>query len=200
MRFDPDIHRRRSIRLQGYDYAQAGAYFITVCTQDRVCIFGEVVDGEMRLNDAGRMVEQWWLELEKKFLGAKEDVSVVMPNHFHGIVILAGDNRSTDVGADLRVCPGPSEPQGAHMETQSAHTGAPLSRIVQWFKTMTTNEYIKGVKELGWTPFRGRLWQRNYYEHIIRDDRELDAVRQYIVDNPAKWAEDRENPRNWSIR
>ena len=194
MPYNPDHHQRRSIRLQGYDYTQVGAYFVTVCTQRRMCLFGGVVDGKMRVNDPGRMVERWWLELAEKFPSVKVDAFVVMPNHFHGILMSLDQHK--DVGADLRVCPGSSGDQGAHTEPQGAHAGAPLPRIVQWFKTMTTNEYIRGVKELGWMPFPGRLWQRNYYEHVIRDDREMNAIRQYIVDNPAKWAEDRENPRN----
>ena len=189
-------HRRRSRRLSGYDYAQAGVYFITVCAQVRVCIFGEVVDGEIRLNDAGRMVERWWRELEKKFPNATADTHVVMPNHFHAIIILSDRNPpSPDVGADLCVCSDRDTEPGLS-ESQGAHTGAPLPRIVQWFKTMTTNEYIRGVNQLGWTPFQRRFWQRNYYEHVIRHERELDATRQYIVDNPVKWAEDKENPQN----
>ena len=189
-------HRRRSRRLSGYDYAQAGAYFITVCAQDRACIFGEVVDGEIRLNDAGRMVERWWRELEKKFPNVTTDTHVVMPNHFHAIIILSDRNPpSPDVGADLCVCSDRDTEPGLS-ESQGAHTGAPLPRIVQWFKTMTTNEYIRGVNQLGWTPFQRRFWQRNYYEHVIRHERELDATRQYIVDNPVKWAEDKENPQN----
>jgi REP element-mobilizing transposase RayT len=105
MRFDPDRHHRRSLRRPGYDYAQAGAYFITVCALDRACLFGQVVDGEMRLNAAGVMVERWWIELEKKFPGIKTDIYVVMPNHFHGIIILTEENQPADVGADLRSLP-----------------------------------------------------------------------------------------------
>lgn len=219
MRYDPTRHHRRSIRLKGYDYSQPGAYFITMCTQDRACLFGEVVDGKMRLNDAGRMVEKWWVELNRKFPGVQTDAYIVMPNHFHGIIVITvgADLRvcpyaddGTDahgVGADLRVCPHPNggtgAPQpgahvsGAHVSgahASGAHAGAPLPEIVQWFKTMTTNEYIRGVKTLGWPPFRGRLWQRNYYEHIIRDDESLNRIRRYIAENPLRWRLDRENP------
>ncbi|MFQ6027420.1 MAG: transposase [Dehalococcoidia bacterium] len=80
---------------------------------------------------------------------------------------------------------------------QGAHVGAPLHRVVQWFKTMTTNEYAREVRRSGWTPFPGRLWQRGYYEHVVRTESELNQVRQYILDNPAKWLEDEDNPRNW---
>jgi REP element-mobilizing transposase RayT len=193
MRYDPEKHHRRSIRLKGYDYSRPGAYFITIVTQDRACLFGEVVDGEMRLNAAGQMVEKWWAELNHKFPNVQTDEFVIMPNHFHGIIVI------THVGADLCVCPNES---GAHVgadqrvcpDETGAHTGAPLPEIIQWFKTMTTNEYIRGVKQSGWPPFRGRLWQRNYYEHIIRNDQSLHCIRQYIAENPLRWHLDRENP------
>ena len=108
----------------------------------------------------------------------------------------AHDGGIPDVGADLRVCPD-SARVGADLrvcpDSGGAHTGAPLPTIVQWFKTMTTNEYIRMVKHAGWTPFRGRLWQRNYYEHIIRNERALERIRDYILTNPLHWHLDREN-------
>jgi len=180
MKFDAEKHHRHSMRLRGYDYAQAGAYFVTVVTKDRACLFGEVVNGEMRLNDGGRMIEQWWFELNRKFSTVETDEFVVMPNHFHGIVVIAG----VTVGADLRVGP----------NSEGAHAGAPLPTIIQWFKTMTTNEYMRGVKTRSWTPFAGRLWQRNYYEHIVRCENELTRIREYIANNPLQWEMDRENP------
>jgi len=180
MKFDAEKHHRHSMRLRGYDYAQAGAYFVTIVTRDRVCLFGEMVNGEMRLNDGGRMIEQWWFELNRKFSTVETDEFVVMPNHFHGIVVIAG----VTVGADLRVGP----------NSEGAHAGAPLPTIIQWFKTMTTNEYMRGVKTRSWTPFAGRLWQRNYYEHIVRCENELTRIREYIANNPLQWEMDRENP------
>jgi REP element-mobilizing transposase RayT len=180
MKFDAVKHHRHSMRLLGYDYAQVGAYFVTSVTKDRVCLFGEIVDGEMRLNDGGRMIEQWWFELNRKFSTVETDEFVVMPNHFHGIVVIAG----VSVGADLRVGP----------NSEGAHAGAPLPTIIQWFKTMTTNEYMRGVKTRSWTPFAGRLWQRNYYEHIVRCENELTRIREYIANNPLQWEMDRENP------
>ncbi|MBC7263536.1 MAG: hypothetical protein H5T64_04160 [Chloroflexi bacterium] len=175
MTHDPEKHHRRSIRLQDYDYSQPGAYFLTICTQDQQCLFGEIVDGEMQLNDAGRMIARWWEELPNKFPSAETDEYVVMPNHFHGIVII--------VGADLCVRPDPG-----------THVGVPLPEMVQWFKTMTTNEYIRGVKQHGWHPFPGKLWQRNYYEHVIRNEQSLHRIREYIATNPQRWSLDKENP------
>jgi REP element-mobilizing transposase RayT len=203
MKYNPDIHHRRSIRLKGYDYAQAGAYFVTICAQDRLCLFGDVADGKMRLNAAGRMVDQWFGELNNKFRELETDEYVVMPNHFHGIIVI--------VGADLRVCPDQmgqtgqtgqtGEHTGSPLHGQTGqtgqtgeHTGSPLPKIIQWFKTMTTNEYIRCVKTTGWPPFPGKLWQRNYYEHVIRNENELNRVREYIINNPMKWELDRENP------
>jgi len=196
--YDPQRHHRRSIRLKGYDYAQPSAYFVTICTQDRACLFGEVVDGQMRLNDAGRMVQRWWDELNRKFPHIRTDAFVVMPNHIHGIVVIEPVG-ATPVGADLRVCPDnervcPDNESGADVRLHGARIGAPLSEIVRWFKTMTTNDYIRGVKQYGWTPFYGRLWQRNYYEHIVRDEASLERVRQYIAENPLHWSSDPENP------
>ena len=202
MKYDPEKHHRRSVRLNGYDYGQSGAYFVTVCAQDRQCLFGEIVDGEIRLNDAGRMIERWWFQLDHKFSTVETDEFVIMPNHFHGIVVIA----DVPVGADLCVGPVPHvgpDSEGAHagaplrapvFPPQNASKPAPLPTVVQWFKTMTTNEYIRGVKTLGWTLFRGQLWQRNYYEHIVRDEESLNRIRRYILDNPARWTFDRENP------
>ena len=149
----------------------------------------------MRLNDAGRMVERWWFELNRKFATVETDEFVLMPNHFHGIVAIAG----VTVGADLGVGPvaginNPGAHTGAPRRNMGAHTGAPLHTVVQWFKTMTTNEYMCRVKTSDWPAFAGRLWQRNYYEHVIRNDKELSRIREYIVNNPGQWELDRENP------
>jgi putative transposase len=167
---------RKSPRLSGYDYSQAGAYFVTVCVQGRQALLGEILHGEMRLNQAGCMVERWWKELERKFSLIKiDEYYVVMPNHFHGIVFI---------------------PELLAPTTEGGHTGPPLQRIVQWFKTMTTNNYIHGVKEYGWQPFKGILWQRSYYDHVIRDEASLNRIREYISTNPLRWDLDRENPRS----
>jgi REP element-mobilizing transposase RayT len=175
MPYDPNRHHRRSIRLKGYDYSQAGAYFITLCTQDRACLFGKVVNGEMRLNDAGRMVLAEWNRLPERFPQVVLDAFVVMPNHVHGILVITdpAPTVGATVGATLVVAP-------------------TVGNIIGAFKSRVTVEYIRGVKTSGWPPFRGRLWQRNYYEHIIRNERALNAIRQYIMENPRRWHRDRE--------
>jgi REP element-mobilizing transposase RayT len=196
MNYDSTKHHRRAIRLPAYDYAQAGAYFVTVCTQNRECAFGEVVDGEMVLNEPGRMVETVWRELPQHYPGVEVDTLVVMPNHVHGIIMLVGAGPGPTslpdvVGAGPRACPDPGQPQGV------APTGMmSLPDVVHRFKSLTTARYRRGVLQDRWLPFPGRLWQRNYYEHVIRNEEELDAIRQYIADNPLRWAEDRENPHN----
>lgn len=206
MKYNPDIHHRRSIRLREYDYSANGAYFVTICTQARECLFGDISAGEMHLNEAGRMVETWWQKLPTKFFAVSVDTHITMPNHFHGIIRI--------VGAPPRGCPPliltskPGQPHGdcpydslkpgrPHWVEKNGHPhgGAPtLGDVMDWFKTMTTNMYINGVKQSGWMPFPGRLWQRNYYERIIRNDEEWAATREYIMYNPIKWAEDDENP------
>lgn len=201
-KFDPQKHHRRSIRLKGYDYSSEGAYFVTIVAQGRECLFGEIVDGEMRLNEAGEMVVRWWNELPNKFPNIELGEFVVMPNHFHGIIFIM-----PNVGADLRVCPDGERvcPDGEENDSpqKGEHMGSPqqagsplrvsLSQMIQWFKTMTTNEYIRGVKQLNWKPFIGKVWQRNYYEHIIRNEKELQQKTDYILVNPSRWDEDDEN-------
>ena len=283
MRYNPEIHHRRSIRLKGYDYSQSGAYFVTLCTQNRECLFGDIQNGVIRLNDAGWMVWHWYAALSKKFTDIECDEFVCMPNHVHFIVVNVGAHdvgadrcvcpgsdanirprswsswsehgcnprgehvgsplrhpqiTGTPVGADRCVCPVPyhdirpgfrSEPTGCnprgehagsplhHQQTigvgvgadrcvcpgscpdlsgehgcnpRGEHAGSPLHRVVQWFKTMSTNEYIRGVKQNGWPPFSAKLWQRNYWEHVVRNETELDRIRAYIRNNPARWQSD----------
>ena len=135
----------------------------------------------MALNDAGKMIRKWWIELRNKFRGIELDEYMIMPNHLHGIICI--------VGADLRVCP------SRNIETpQGAHTGAPLHRIIQWVKTMTTNEYLKNIHDKNWPRLNGKLWHRNYYERVIRNEKELVKIREYISSNPLQWNLDEENP------
>ena len=230
-----DHLHRRSIRLVGYDYSHAGAYFVTVCTHDRACLFGDVVNGLMVLNDAGMIVKTSWDEIPAFYPGIDIDAFVVMPNHVHGVIIIT--HKDNSVGAtpcgcpnDDRGCPPPdrgciqlddgrvmhNDGQPAHNDGQPpvvAPTAAPhddgqpqgvaptidigrrlsLPDVVHRFKTITTKRYSDGVKCMDWLPYEGRLWQRNYYEHIIRSEKSLNHIRQYIADNPKQWAADRDN-------
>ncbi|WP_026370681.1 transposase [Kallotenue papyrolyticum] len=180
MTYDPQRHHRRSIRLKGYDYAQPGAYFITICTQHRACLFGEVVDGEMRLNDYGKIVEFTWHDLVNHISGIMLDAFVVMPNHVHGIVIITDGPGVVGAGSE----PAPTTPATAH----TARHGLP--EIVRQFKTFSARR----INALRGTPGVS-VWQRNYYEHIIRNDEALERIRRYILENPARWMRDREKPR-----
>ncbi|MEO0109009.1 MAG: transposase [candidate division WOR-3 bacterium] len=190
--------RRQPVRLKDHDYSQPGAYFVTLTTQHRFCAFGAITDGVMNLNPIGQMVDRWWREIPRAFPRVGVDIFAIMPNHVHGIVII---ETVPVVGADLCVCPNAAARPGTHANGVGAHTGAPLQprgrnptslpRIIQWFKTMTTNEYIRGVRQYAWPDFPGHFWQRSYYERIIRNASELTRIRRYILDNPTNWQQDK---------
>jgi len=203
---DNPLPKRKHLRLPEYDYAQEGAYFVTVCTQDKKCLFGDVVDTAMVLNDAGEMVKSVWDAIPEQYPGIETDEFVVMPNHFHGIIIIA----DSSVGATPRGCPDIMTPHDEERQrlrqapedgqargpapTRNHEHGLSLPDVVHRFKTLTTNGYIRGVKQHDWKPFNGKLWQRNYFERVIRNERELHEMRTYITNNPLKWALDHENP------
>lgn len=176
MKFDPQKHHRRSIRLGDYDYSQPGAYYVTIDVQDRQCLFGNIVNNEMMLNEAGKMIDEQWNALPERFPNIELDVYVIMPNHFHGIIVIVGASL-VDAHPAVAQIPNPT-----------------LGDIVGAFKSIATNEYIKGVTTNSWPRFHKRLWQRNYYEHGIRDEVDLNRIRDYIQSNPANWDEDEENP------
>ncbi len=174
----PTTHRRRSLRLPRFDYTQQGAYFVTICTRNRACLLGDIVEGRMHLSEAGRLAQVAWEDLPHHYPHVQIDVWVIMPNHMHGIVILAEvqateDDMPVDVGAGLKPAP----------------TRHGLPEILRAFKTFSARR-INALHNTVGTPF----WQRNYYEHIIRNEAALNRIRQYIADNPARWAEDPENP------
>ena len=235
--YNPAIHHRRSIRLKGYDYSMQGLFFVTICVENRKCLFGEIVSNRMLLNEAGAMIEKWYHALEQKFPTIKCHEHIVMPNHFHCIIEntgAAGANpcvRPIAVGADQCVrpngavganpcvrpneesvgadpCVRPNEEQirgvpqiqtGGHIgppQQPSQHSPQQLGGIIQWFKTMSTNEYIRKVKSAKWPQFSGRLWQRNYWEHIIRSEKSFNRIAEYINDNPSNWQTDIINPGN----
>ncbi len=168
MAYDPDIHHRRSIRWKKYDYSQEGFYFVTICVTAKDCLFGKIVDHKVFLNPSGEMIENQFFKLETKYSNIRCDEFVCMPNHIHFI---------------LNFKP--------HLEPDPSVQLHSLGELIQWFKTMTTNEYIRQVKENSWKPFQGRLWQRNYWERVIRSEQELYFVREYIKNNPEKWESDR---------
>lgn len=185
--YNPKIHHRRSIRIIGYDYSQKGLYFVTMVVKNRACLFGEIINREMILNDAGAMIDKWYNELENKYPDIKCQEHIVMPNHFHCIIENTGASAYKEKGAQEGGHIGPPQPLQPIRPPQphhdisdepilGEHKGSSLWRVLQWFKTMSTNEYIRNVKSNNWPRFDGRLWQRNYYEHIIRDERSNLAI------------------------
>ena len=166
---------RKTIRLRDYDYSKAGGYFITICTHNREHLFGAISNQEIMLSDEGRIVGQWWLELEGKFTNVRLDYYVIMPNHMHGIIII------------------PEGVEAIHelplQRNKIGRRRMMVPRIIGYFK-MNSAKHINRLRDTAGTP----LWQHNYYEHIIRNENELYRIREYIQNNPSKWDLDRENP------
>jgi REP element-mobilizing transposase RayT len=189
MPYDPDKHDRQSIRLPGWDYRCPAAYFVTVCTHDRVCIFGEVIDGRMALNTYGRIVVEEWRRTEQIRDRVVLDAFMVMPNHVHGVIVITADGRaSTDDVTTNRRGTGHRAPTGNERRFGQPRSGS-LSTIVGAFKSAVTRR-INRLRDTPGDP----VWQRNFYERIARNQRELDRIRTYIRRNPARWHRDRHRP------
>ncbi len=183
MKQKPDLPQRRNTRLRGYNYSQLGSYFVTICVQHHQCIYGPIIDGKMQLNELGRIAIEWWNKIQQHYSSVKTDDYVIMPNHLHGIITLKPvgarsprpNNTSPSVGARS---PRPKDPPS-------------LGKIVAYFKYQST----KHINQKHNTPGT-RIWQRNYHDHIIRDDNDLQRLRQYIQNNPMKWELDKFHPDN----
>ena len=178
-KYDPDRNNRRSIRLKEYDYSQAGAYFVTICTQNRDTLLGEISDGEMQLNTFGEIVWECWNDLPSHYPYVELDAFVIMPNHIHAIIMV-------NVGAIHEL------PLLQHNDRMRRRKMS-LPKVIGYAK-MNTAKQINQLRNTLGKP----VWQRNYYEHIIRNESDLNSIRQYIVYNPAKWEEDEDNPHNIS--
>jgi putative transposase len=181
MKFDPQKHQRRSIRLPDYDYSQPGAYFVTIVTRGRECLFGEIKDGEMHLNDAGSVVWEIWNSLPARYPQIVLGTAVVMPNHFHGIVII----NEIPVGA---IHESPLRDELSLRDYQMQRRRMTLPLVIGYFKMNTA----KRINEILGSPGIP-VWQRNYYEHIIRDEEEYNRIHLYIEANVDNWATDEEN-------
>ena len=155
---------RKRVRAEGFDYAQPGWYFVTICTQDRQCLLGSISSGVVDLSPAGRMVYDELQHLPERFISVGLDAFVVMPNHVHGIIILKPDD--------------------------NGRSPVSLSDVVSAYKRITTNTYVRKVRGDGWPPFPGRLWQRSFHDRIVRSDRHVDRLRDYIEANPFLWTKD----------
>ncbi len=179
MKYDPKIHHRRSIRLKGYNYANPGWYFVTACTYQRKLLFGDVIQGQMRPSVIGSIVRECWNEIPQHFPTSQLDVSIVMPNHLHGIILI-----------------GPGTPwrprTDAPVEAFGKPAPASLATFMRLFKQAVTVRARAVVGTCHDVP--QQIWHENYYEHIIRNEDELNRIREYICDNPSRWPYDPENP------
>ncbi|MBQ8960570.1 MAG: transposase [Ruminococcus sp.] len=186
--------QRKPLRLKNHDYSQPNAYFITICTYRRQSLFwadegllaaavgahpcvrppggGHFSQPEIVLSKAGEMVSKWLKKIPEKYPGYTIDEYVIMPDHIHFIIICE--------------------------EWPGGHVGPPLQSVLQWFKAQTTNEYIRGVRAEVFPPFNSRIWQRTYYEHIIRDQNDMQDIRRYIEENPIKWNTEKEEEYPWN--
>ena len=180
--YNPGMKSHKSIRLKGYDYSRAGAYFVTICTHNKECLFCDVVNGNLALNDFGRMVDSEWLKTAEIRKNVILDGYVIMPNHFHGIVLITENDSgkarlaTTKYNVSIKMDFGKPKPGS-------------LSVIVGSFKSAVARQ----INLMRNTPGK-EVWQRNYYEHIVRNSDELDRIREYIVTNPLRWQMDKENP------
>ncbi len=170
------VPRRRSSRLHGFDYLQPGAYFVTICTVDSLCCLGRVIGEDFRPSRVGDLAIKAWEWLPNRYPYVELDAWVMMPNHLHGVLVICDEPCSGIRRGGSRAAPTPSGRK-------------PLFQLIGAFKTVSTKE----VNRLMVTP-GARLWQRGFYEHIIRNETDLPRIRGYITNNPAQWAIDRENP------
>jgi REP element-mobilizing transposase RayT len=251
MPYNSNIHHRRSIRLKRYDYTQRGAYFVTICTHQRNCLFGEIVDGEIKLNTNGEIARGSWLSIPRDFKNVELDEFVIMPNHLHGIIIIESSEVAGEALANQDFSQSFSEVVGEALANQdfsqsfsevagealanqdfsqlfsevvgealanqdfskqqnlssqcfapTVHTGETvkingtkpqsLAAITQNYKSVSTRQINRMNKAKG-----NVIWQRNYYEHIIRNEEALNNILEYVVNNPINWVKDQENPANF---
>jgi REP element-mobilizing transposase RayT len=182
MKYNPDIHHRSSIRLKGYDYSQPGAYFVTLVTHQRQCLFGQIVDGKMQLNEWGEITNQCWMEIPIHYPNVLLDAFVIMPNHVHGIIILNEYNLNDSIVVGVQNL----EPLQQQSQQNSYQHIIPKSigSIVRGFKIGVTQWFRQNTDIYN-------VWQRNYYEHIIRNEKEMTRIREYIMNNPLNWITDK---------
>ena len=217
MNYNPEKHHRRSIRLKGYDYTREGAYYFTICCHHRRCLLGEIEAGVMHLNIVGATVKAVWESLPRYFPLIELDAFVVMPNHVHGIIVITDSavncnpNRNNNLNPNLNSdCRGEafvpisedilqqSSSTNASPVPESKDTSPPrgtqsgsIGAILQNFKSVATRRVNRITRN------SGTLWQRNYHEEIIRNEKAYENIRRYIVENPLNWDEDEENPLNF---
>ena len=197
--------RRRAMRLRGYDYSQPGAYFVTICTQHRKCLFGTIKDGRMQLNETGKIVVECWNRISQHFPSVELSEHVVMPNHIHGIIAwdIVGARsprppknivpRRGEVTSPILNNNRKNEnPSPTRNNNRRGEVSSPtLGKIIAYFKYQST-KHINQHRDMPGT----QVWQRDYYDHVVRDDPDLQRLRQYIQNNPMKWELDQLHPNN----
>jgi putative transposase len=209
------LPNRQSIRLKNYDYSKPGYYFVTICVQNREYLFGEIKNGEMILNNAGMMIQQIWDILPNFHNHIKLDAFTIMPNHIHGIIHIVGadsisahnfekraemhsqkraemhSQKRAEMHSQKRAEMHSQKRAEMHSQKRAEMHSAPtVGTIVQSFKRYSTIKYIEMVKNGILSPFNKRIWQRNYWEHVVRNETELNQIRDYIRHNPQKWETD----------
>jgi len=186
MKYNREIHNRRSIRLHQYDYSQAGAYFVTLCVKDRACLFGDVIDGKMQLNDAGRVADEFMIGIPGRYPNIIVDCHQIMPNHVHAVLVIVDSAEMALVGAIHEL------PLREHSESEQRRLKRRTMLIPKCmgFYRMNTAKRINVMRGMPGIP----VWQRNYHEHIIRNQQSLDRIRRYIAENPENWTLDRNYP------
>jgi len=199
--------KRKSQRKHGHDYSQPGHYAVTVCTQNRSCLFGVIDNGDMLLNNAGWMIDETWNDIPDHYPGIELDVMQMMPNYLHGIIVVrevgtaprGRPNLRNENGRKTQVGPRIVSPLGRNIVTIQGNGRAQepspttLSDVMQRFKSSTTKRYIDGVRTHGRHSFSGKLWQRSYHDRIICNETELNRIRTYICNNPVDWESDENN-------
>jgi len=210
MAYNPAIHNRHTIRLQGYDYTQSGAYFITICAYQKECFFGQIRSGKMKLSSLGEIAYYQWLQLPNRFMNIALDAFVVMPNHMHGIIVITemdNNQKSGGEAGDIGISVGkacivspasplplveiphrqPTTNPNKPIESTRPNGTIPgsIGAIIQNYKSLTTRKINMLLRTKNKT-----IWQRNYYEHIIRDDSDYDRIAEYIQNNPISWEDD----------
>jgi REP element-mobilizing transposase RayT len=190
----------KSHRLPDYDYSQPGWYFVTLSTRNMSCLFGSVNNGVINLTDAGRMIENVWRELPRYSSRIDLDIFQVMPNHFHGILIIKEDLEQVPItsvhsGHTDAVKGKPARQGCTKLGQNQTEISLSLLDLIARFKSLTTTQYIRGVKENNWKRFDKKLWGTRFHDHVIRTESALQSIRTYIQNNPRKWELDRLNKR-----
>lgn len=194
MPYNPEIHHRRSVRLQGYDYSKEGLYFITICTLDKLCLFGEIVDTKMIRNELGGIVTQCWIDIPNHFPNVILHEFIIMPNHLHGIIELTSANVGVQNFEPLRETPRINQYQKIIPHS--------IGSVVRGFKIGVTKWYRDKIKSMienkmpreGYLQisiYENKIWQRNYHEHIIRNEESYLKISSYVINNPINWKEDK---------